>query len=127
VFVQVLVAVVVSVVGVATVRPMVSRALHRGGEDGAVARGVHGGIVGQEAMTLDVVGDSHATGHVRFSGERWLAVSGSDATIPANTRVVVTAVAGTTLVVWPVSAIPDVPDGGPDEVDAPEGADGSST
>ena len=53
-------------------------------------------------MTLDAVGDEHAPGHVRLAGERWLAVSGSDDVLPAGTAVVVTAVRGTTLWVWPL-------------------------
>jgi membrane-bound ClpP family serine protease len=75
--------------------------------EGHVARGVHGGLVGQEALTLDEVGDSPRFGHVRLVGERWLAVSGSGAAIPADTPVLVTAVQGTTLVVWPVDGLGD--------------------
>jgi hypothetical protein len=41
-------------------------------------------------------------GHVRLAGERWRAVSGAEVAIPAGTPVLVTAVEGTTLVVWPV-------------------------
>jgi membrane protein implicated in regulation of membrane protease activity len=95
------VAIGVSAVGVVGVRPYVSRIVHqhRGGE---VARGVHGGLVGQEVLTLDEVGDSHRAGHVRLAGERWLAVSASGEPIAAETEVVVTAVRGTTLVVLPL-------------------------
>jgi len=98
---QLVVAVVVAIVGVIAMRPSMSRAFprHLGGH---VARGVHGGLVGQEARTLDAVGSSHLRGHVRLVGERWLAVSGGGTTIPADTPVLVTAVEGTTLVVWPV-------------------------
>ena len=53
-------------------------------------------------MTLDVVGDPHRPGHVLLAGERWLAFSGADRPIPARTRVLVTAVRGTTLEVWPL-------------------------
>ena len=124
---QVAVAVFVSVVGVLTVRPMVSRAFHHGSDGSVVARGVHGGIVGQQALTLDVVGRAQAPGHVRFSGERWLALSGSDAPIPAETTVVVTAVSGTTLVVWPVDTSVDLPNRGPELGEAPESADGGNS
>jgi membrane-bound ClpP family serine protease len=41
-------------------------------------------------------------GHVRLAGERWRAVSGADVPIPPGTTVLVTAVRGTTLTVWPV-------------------------
>src|SRR5215213_5500020 len=70
---QVLVALVVSMCGVLLVRPRVSRRLRSsGGHRGA---GVHGGIVGHEVTTIDVVGDPGHAGHVLFAGERWLAVS----------------------------------------------------
>lgn len=102
---QVIAALAVAFLGVTTVRPLVSRAFHRHtGEH--VARGVHGGIVGQEAVTLDEVGDSPRVGHVQLAGERWLAVSGGGR-IPAATPVIVTAVEGTTLVVWPVDGVGD--------------------
>jgi membrane protein implicated in regulation of membrane protease activity len=100
------VAIAVAGAGVIGVRPYMSRAFaHR--REGHVARGVHGGLVGQEALTLDEVGDSPRFGHVRLVGERWLAVSGSGAAIPADTPVLVTAVQGTTLVVWPVDGLGD--------------------
>lgn len=91
----------VAAAGVVAVRPFVSRAFaaRRGGH---VVRGVHGGIVGHEALTLDDVGDAHRGGHVRLTGERWLAVSGSGQHIGPDTTVIVTAILGTTLVVWPL-------------------------
>jgi membrane protein implicated in regulation of membrane protease activity len=96
----------VAVVGVVMMRPYVSRAFaHR--REGHVARGVHGGLVGQEALTLDEVGEG-TLGHVRLVGERWLAVSGSGHAIPTGTTVLVTAVEGTTLTVWPVDGAPGI-------------------
>lgn len=94
-------AVGVAAVGVVGVRPYVSRIVHqhRGGE---VARGVHGGLVGQEVFTLDEVGDAHRAGHVRLAGERWLAISASGEPIGPDTPAMVTAVRGTTLVVLPL-------------------------
>jgi membrane protein implicated in regulation of membrane protease activity len=94
----------VTAAGVVAVRPYVSQAVlaRRGGHN---VRGVHGGLLGHEAITLDEVGDAHRGGHVRLVGERWLAVSGSGQRIAADTRVVVTAVQGTTLVVWPIDAL----------------------
>ena len=97
---QAAVAIGVAALGVVGVRPFVSRAFHRG--QGQLVRGVHGGLVGDQGVTLDVVGEAHDVGHVRLAGERWLAVSGSGERLPAGTRVVVTAVEGTTLRVWPV-------------------------
>ncbi len=99
--VQVLTAVVVAAAGIIFVRGRVSEAFtqrHAGDQ----ARGVHGGLVGQEVRTLDVVGDANRVGHVRLAGERWRAISGGDAPIPQDTLVLVTAVEGTTLIVWPV-------------------------
>jgi membrane-bound ClpP family serine protease len=58
--------------------------------------------VGQEAVTLDEVADERHIGHIRLVGERWLAVSGSGDPIPAGTKVLVTSVRGTTLIVWPI-------------------------
>ena len=92
---------VVAAAGIVLVRSRVSAAFaHR--HEGVRVRGVHGGLVGQEVLTLDLVGGSDEVGHVRLAGERWRAVSGSDAPIPAGTKVLVTAVQGTTLTVWPV-------------------------
>ena len=56
--VQLVVAIAVAAAGVVAVRPAMSRTFHqhRGGQ---VARGVHGGLVGQEALTLDQVGSLH--------------------------------------------------------------------
>lgn len=99
--VQAAVAVGVAVVGIGPVRPYVSRVFSRR-HDGHVGPGVHGGFVGQQVNTLDDVGPTGTTGHVRLAGERWLAVSGDDESIPPGTAVVVTAVRGTTLVVLPV-------------------------
>jgi membrane protein implicated in regulation of membrane protease activity len=119
------VAVGVALAGVVAVRPFVSKAFesHHGGH---VARGVPGGLTGQEAVTLDEVGDTHVVGHVRLAGERWLAVSGGGGAIAAGTTVLVSAVQGTTLVVWPLDGtngnLPQI--GGSDEDEAPDGADG---
>ena len=98
---QVATAVVVAAAGIVLVRGRVSAAVaHR--YEGEHVPGVHGGLIGQEVLTLDLVGSLDEAGHVRLAGERWRAVSGSDAPIPAGTRVLVTAVRGTTLTVWPV-------------------------
>ena len=98
---QVAVAILAGTLGIVLVRPRVSERLHHR-YDGKLGRGVHGTLVGEEVMTLDVVGDSHRPGHVLLAGERWLAFSGADRPIPARTRVLVTAVRGTTLEVWPL-------------------------
>ena len=121
-------AVGVTVVGVVAVRPYLSKAFHHRRDNLHVARGVHGGLVGQEAITLDEVGQAHHVGHVRLAGERWLAVSGGG-TIAAGTPVLVMAVQGTTLLVWPLDGVAGPPpaiDPGTNDV-APDGADGRTT
>jgi membrane protein implicated in regulation of membrane protease activity len=98
---QVAIGIIVAAAGIVFVRGRVSAAVaHR--YEGEHVPGVHGGLVGQEVLTLDLVGGPDEVGHVRLAGERWRAVSGSDAPIPAGTMVLVTAVRGTTLTVWPV-------------------------
>ncbi|HKH06630.1 MAG TPA: NfeD family protein [Acidimicrobiales bacterium] len=111
--------------GMVAVRPWVSRAIDAR-RTGHVIRGVHGGLVGSEGVTLDRVGDVHHQGHVRLTGERWLAVTGGGEPIAAGVPVVVTAVRGTTLVVWPIEAAPGEPhEIGPQAPDeAPDGAEG---
>jgi membrane protein implicated in regulation of membrane protease activity len=99
--VQVATAVVVAAAGIVLVRGRVSRAFAHH-YDVEHVPGVHGGLIGQEVLTLDVVGGHDQVGHVQLAGERWRAVSGSDVPIPAGTTVLVTAVRGTTLTVWPV-------------------------
>ena len=98
---QLLAAVVVSVAGILVVRPRVARSNGSGGHRG---QGIHGGFVGHEVVTLDVVGGPEEIGHVRLAGERWRAVSGNDERLPAGTRVVITGVEGTTLIVWPAES-----------------------
>lgn len=98
---QVATAVGVAVAGTVLLRGRVSAAFAHHYEGDRVP-GVHGGFVGQEVVTLDVVGDKAQVGHVQLAGERWRAVSGADTPIPPGTAVLVTAVEGTTLIVWPV-------------------------
>lgn len=98
--VQVVTAVLVAAGGIVFARGRVSVAFtqrHAGDQ----VTGVHGGLVGQEVVTLDLVGGLDGVGHVLLAGERWRAISGSDDPIPARTKVLVTAIRGTTLVVWP--------------------------
>lgn len=127
---QVAVAVAVALVGVLAVRPFASKAFETR-HTGHVARGVHGGLVGAQAITLDDVGDNRFVGHVRLSGERWLAVSGGGNTIAPNTAVLVAAVQGTTLVVWPIDGtgsgrIEPGQNALPRWDEAPDGADGGT-
>lgn len=94
---QVGVAVAVSTVGVALVRPHVSQAFARRGP-GAEIRGVHGGLIGARGMTIDEV-RLDPSGHVRLLGETWLAVTVDGSLLPPSTAVIVTNVVGTTLTV----------------------------
>ena len=121
---QTVVAISASIAGVIVVRPYVSQVFHRH-RGGHVARGVHGGLVGQEAIALDEVGDLHQIGHVRLAGEKWLAVTGGPK-IEAGRSVVVTAVRGTTLEVWPAdlgASTASTPQLGT----APDGAEGTKS
>jgi membrane protein implicated in regulation of membrane protease activity len=118
--IQVAVAIIVAVIGVIAARPYVSRAFEHRRHSGKVAHGVHGGLVGEQAITLDAVGDAHDVGHVRLAGERWLATSEAGR-IPAGTKVLVMGVRGTTLLVWPVDG-----DGFPELGPADGGAGGGA-
>ena len=63
---------------------------------------MHGGLVGQEwsrSTSLEVWTGSDTSGSPASAG---VPISGDDAPIPPGTRVLVTAVQGTTLIVWPV-------------------------
>jgi membrane protein implicated in regulation of membrane protease activity len=102
--VQVIVAVLVAAAGIVLARPRVSAAL-AARHGGHRTRGVHGGLVGQEVITLDLVGGLDAVGHVNLAGERWRAVSGAEVPLPAGTRVLIMGVEGTTLIVWPVEIV----------------------
>ena len=97
---QVIAAVLVAAVGIVLVRPRVGAAL-AARHGGHRTRGVHGGLVGQEVVTLDRVGGVDSVGHVSLAGERWRAMSGADVPLPPGTRVLILGVEGTTLVVWP--------------------------
>jgi membrane protein implicated in regulation of membrane protease activity len=106
VVVQIAVAMAVGAVGIGLARPHMSRAFaHRSG--GARIGGVHGGLVWAIGVTTDEVARDSA-GHVRILGENWLAVASADEAIPTATKVVVTAVNGTTLTVQPVQEHGDV-------------------
>jgi len=104
-WIQFVVGIVVAMAGVAVVRPVLGRRLQRRGV-GAIGPGVHGGFVGQRALTLDSVGDQLHPGHVRLAGETWLAVTDDHTTIDPSAAVVVSAVRGTTLVVRPAGGSP---------------------
>jgi membrane protein implicated in regulation of membrane protease activity len=101
---QLVVLGVVAVAGVAGARRPLVRVMMRRQPD-LVLSGVQN-IVGQNAMTVDEVGDEHHPGHALLAGERWLAITESGQELPPDVHVVVAAVRGTTLVVRPVVATP---------------------
>jgi membrane protein implicated in regulation of membrane protease activity len=111
--VQALVLVLVTVIGVAALRPLVSGVYERRHPGGLRLKGVHGGLVGQDAVTIDRVASEADVGHALLAGERWLAISGDGRAIPAGRHVTVTAVVGTTLVVWPVDGLFPTSDSSP--------------
>lgn len=98
---QVAAAAAITAAGIVLLRPRVLRLEHQG-SGRRPGRGVHGTLVGEEVITLDLVGDAHEPGHVRLAGERWLAVSTFSTPIPAGTRALVVGVRGTTLQVSPL-------------------------
>jgi membrane protein implicated in regulation of membrane protease activity len=111
IWVQAAVAAVISLIGLFAVRPFASRTfLH--GSGGIVSRGVHGGLVGQDALTLDTVGDEHHPGHVQMASERWLAVTDHAQPLGPDTAVTVAGVRGTTLLVRPTKHTAEFEGGG---------------
>jgi membrane protein implicated in regulation of membrane protease activity len=97
-WVQVLLAVGVALLLIVIARPPVMRAVRNRGP--ITLPGVQG-LVGQQAVTIDVVGDEHHPGHAMLAGERWLAVTDSGGELEPDLAVTVAAVRGTTLVVRP--------------------------
>jgi membrane protein implicated in regulation of membrane protease activity len=102
-WVQFLVFVLVALLGILLGRPPLRRALRSRHE--TVLPGVQG-LVGQRAVTVDVVGDEHHPGHALLAGERWLAITDAAQPLQPDLTVTVAAVRGTTLVVRPLQAKP---------------------
>jgi membrane protein implicated in regulation of membrane protease activity len=100
---QLMVIGAISVAGVLGARPPLVRLMRRRQPD-LVLAGVQN-IVGQRAMTVDIVGDEHHPGHALLAGERWLAIAADGGALPADVQVIVTGLRGTTLVVRPSVAI----------------------
>lgn len=101
--------VAVSVTGLVLLRPWV-RARFDVDQPPARLHGIQAsadGLVGQHAVTVDVVGDEHHPGHALFAGERWLAVTDLAQPLPAQVPVVIAAVRGTTLLVRPRAGTAD--------------------
>lgn len=93
----------VSLGGVLTLRPVLLDRFERQ-RPPLKLQGIHAsvdGLIGQRALTVDVVGDEHHPGHALLAGERWLAVTDTPVPLPPQVPVVVLAVRGTTLLVHP--------------------------
>lgn len=101
-WVQVLVFVGVSLLGIVIGRPPLMRMVHDRRNDTSLP-GVQG-LVGQRAVTVDVVGDEMHPGHALLAGERWLAITDAGTALEPDVPVTVAAVRGTTLVVRPAGA-----------------------
>jgi len=99
--VQVLIFVGLALLGILLGRPPLMRMVHQRRLD-ITLPGVQG-LVGQRAVTVDVVGDEQHPGHALLAGERWLAVTDAEQPLDADVTVTVAAVRGTTLVVRPLA------------------------
>jgi membrane protein implicated in regulation of membrane protease activity len=99
---QALLFLVVSVLGVAALRPLAKR-LERSSPNTRVGSNRW---VGKHALVTETIPASHGTGRVRLESETWLAESTLDLAIPVGSTVLVSRVDGVRLVVLPVS-VPD--------------------
>ena len=100
-WIQIVVFAGVSVLGTVVLRPAMVRRFQRNSEP--ITPPGAAGLVGQQAVTVDEVGDEHHSGHAMLGGEKWLAFTDRAGTIAPNTPVTVTEVRGTTLVVRSVT------------------------
>jgi membrane protein implicated in regulation of membrane protease activity len=100
---QLVVFVAVGLLGLALARPPLLRMVQARRGDLSFP-GVQG-LVGQRAVTVDIVGDEHHPGHALLAGERWLAFTDAG-TLEPDVPVTVSAVRGTTLLVRPVQPAP---------------------
>lgn len=93
VFVQAVVFLAVSVIGIVAVRPVMVR--RQGPRPVSGARG----MIGQTAKVTDTIESEHERGHVELAGEQWPAVSDDGRPIKADATVTVVDIRGATLVV----------------------------
>jgi membrane protein implicated in regulation of membrane protease activity len=92
----------VATAGTGLMRPALKASWDRHQGPRLALPGSSDGLVGQRALTIDVVGDEHHPGHARLAGESWLAVTEEPGGVSADTSVMVVDVRGTTLVVMPL-------------------------
>ena len=95
VFLQAIVFLAVSLIGILALRPAMVR--RRGPR---VVSGAQG-MVGQTAVVTDPISGGRDRGHVELGGERWPAVSADGTAIKADSSVTVVEIRGATLVVKP--------------------------
>jgi len=93
VFVQAVVFLVISGVGILAVRPVMVRRRHP-----RVASGAQG-MVGMTVVVTDPIEGDHGRGHVEVAGERWPAVSDDGRPIKTDSSVTVVEIRCATLVV----------------------------
>ena len=91
--VQALVFLVISVAGVALVRPAIVRRRRPRVVSGAQ------GMIGQTGLVVEPIESRNQPGHVRVAGESWPAVSADGKPIAAESTVTVIEIQGATLVV----------------------------
>lgn len=97
--IQALAWVVVTLVSIATLRPIALKRFHP--PAGNLSEPIHTPMSGQFGIVEDEVGDEVHPGRVKIRGESWRAVVDGDGTISPTTPVVVVKAYGTTLWVRP--------------------------
>lgn len=103
VWLQAVIAAVVAAAGTMLVRPTLARVSARHLGPTLSLPGASDSLVGQQALTVDAVGDENHPGHARLAGERYLAMTvDAGRLLEPQTPVTVVAVRGTTLVVAPL-------------------------
>lgn len=104
VLIQVIVFAAVSVVGLVIARrPLMAYLKTRHGPE--VRSGVYQ-FIGQEAVVIDPIRGPHDRGHVRISGEEWLALSRDGLPVSAGSTVRVLEIKGATLLVERIQLTP---------------------
>ena len=93
VFMQAIVFLLVSVIGIVAIRPIMLRRRGPRVVSGAA------GMVGKTVVVTDAISGDHGRGHVEVAGERWPAVSEDGKAIKADSNVTVVEIRGATLVV----------------------------
>src|SRR5579864_179544 len=99
--VQAIVLGVIGVAGIFILRPYLVDRLHLG--RGSLRSGAES-MIGREAVLTDAIKGDGEPGHLKIAGESWPALSDDGSALPATTRVIVTALRSTILIVRAVSS-----------------------